>query len=236
MACDFFYRGNLPDVLLQEKVLKWISEYHGERALLVQPRSEDEYSTEYDVSKSLQYPEGLTTLERRMYRRGHGIKRLQYPCNYYGVIPIHRWQLDENGQFVFDRSAEGRLVRLLKLPGALGLPPCDDLYINCYADVVVKEGGYDRIISSSLRFALLLRIINLRWFPGLKVGDDDNVYDEVAKVLQDSSLEETFKDVTMNYKKCWDRFEMEYDKYYQTRGAKKVRVGSEKRDQAKSIF
>jgi hypothetical protein len=164
------------------------------------------------MSDSLQYPDGLTTLERHMYRHEHGTKRTQYPFNYYGVIPLYEWELEEHGQFIFDRSAGGRVVRFLKLPVELGLPANNDFYKKYKADVVVIEGGYDRIIGGGLHFALLLRTINLRWFQGLDVGDDYNVYEKVGKVLQDSGLVKTFKDESMNYQQCWDLFKIEYDK------------------------
>lgn len=128
------------------------------------------------------------------------------------VIPLYAWELEEHGQFTFDRCAEGRLVRFLKLPGELGLPARDDFYKKHAADVVVSKGGYDRIIGGSLHFALLLRIINLRWFPRLNVGDDYNVYKNVSEILQDSGLMETFKDESMNYQQCWDLFKIECDK------------------------
>jgi len=213
MGCDFYYSGILPDTGLQEKVQKWVSEYYEERAVLIQPRPSDEYFTEYDMSDSLQYPEGLTTyIERSMYRDEHGKKRTQYPFNYYGVFPLYGWELEEHGQFIFDRSADGRLVRFLKLPDELALPAKDDFYKKHEADIVVSEGGYDRIIGGTLHFALLLRIINLRWFPELNAGDDYNVYDRVGKVILESGLSETFKDESKNYQQCWDLFESEYDR------------------------
>ena len=156
MGCDFYYSGILPDTGLQEKVQKFVAEYYEDKAVLIQPRPGDEYFTEYDMSDSLQYPEGLTThMERYMYRDEHGTKRTQYPFNYYGVIPLYEWELEEHGQFIFDRSADGRLVRFLKLPDELGLPARDDFYKKHEADVVVSEGGYDRIIGGTLHFALV---------------------------------------------------------------------------------
>ena len=134
------------------------------------------------------------------------------PPIYYGVIPLYGWELEEHGQFIFDRSAEGHLVRFLKLPSELGLPARDDFYKKHEADVVVGEGGYDRRIGGSLHFAFLLRTINLRWFPGLDVGDDYNVYEKMGKVLQDSGLVKTFKDESMHYQQCWDLFKVECDK------------------------
>lgn len=213
MGCDFYYSGILPDTGLQEKVQKWVSEYYEENAVLIQPRPGDEYFTEYDMCDSLHYPEGLTTyMERSMYRDEHGKKSTQYPFNYYGVFPLFGWELEEHGQFIFDRSADGRLVRFLKLPDELALPAGDDFYKKHEAEVVVSEGGYDRKIRGSFSFALLLRIINLRWFPDLNVGDDYNVYEKVGTVLRESGLAETFKDEPKNFQQCWDLFKTVYDR------------------------
>jgi hypothetical protein len=213
MGCDFFYSAKLADKALQEKVIHLVSDYHGENAVLIHPSANVEYFTEYDFSDSLQYPKDLTTrMERSMYRLKHGTKHMRYPFNYYGVIPLYDWEFEEHGQFIFDRSAAGRLVRILKLPIELGLTPRDDFYKDHKAEVVVSEGGYDRIIGGSLHFALLLRIINLRWFAELNVHDDYNVYDSVGKVLGESSLAETFKDESKNYQQCWDLFKSEYDR------------------------
>ena len=63
-----------------------------------------------------------------------------------------------------------------------------------------------------MHFALLLRIINLRWFQGLNVEDDYNVYKNVGEILLDSGLVKSFKDESMNYQQCWDLFKVEYDK------------------------
>jgi hypothetical protein len=212
MGCEFYYSGSLPDKALQEKVLQWVAAYYEEKAVFILPGLGEDYLTEYELSDSLQYPEGLTDFERRDYRHEHGTKLMEYPFNYYGVIPLYGFELEENGQFIFDRSAGGRLVRFLKLPDALGLPPIEDYYKNHKADVVVKERGYDRLIGSDLNFALLLRIINLRWWPELHVGDDYNVYRDVGKVLWDSGLVETLRDESINYQECWDLFKVEYDR------------------------
>ena len=212
MGCDFFYSGILPDIKLQEKVVKWIAEYYEEKAVLIQPCPEDEYLTEYILSQSLRYPDRLNMYEEIMYRHEHGTKRMQYPFNYYGVVPLHGWELHEHSQIIFDRSAEGRMVRFLKLPDKFGLPARDDFYREHDAEVVLREGGYDRLIHNRLHFALLLCIINLRWFSTLNVGDDYSVYDTVSKVIEEVRLMETFRDETMNYQQCWDIFEKEYDK------------------------
>jgi hypothetical protein len=212
MGCDFFYWGKLTDTGLQEKVIECVAEYYEEKALLIQPHPGNEYFTGYNMSDSLHYPEGLTRLERSLYRLKHAEKRLRYPFNYYGVIPLYGWELEEYGQFIFDRSTEGQLVRFLKLPDDLGLPARDECYKKDEAAVLVKEGGYDRIIGDSFQFAVLLSIINLRWLPELDVEDDYDVYATVAKILRDSGLVEAFKDKSANYQKCWNLFRVEYER------------------------
>ena len=212
MGCDFFYWGKLTDTGLQEKVVECVAAYYEDKAVLIQPLPGTAYFTGYDMSRSLQYPQGLTRLERSLYRLEHAEKRLRYPFNYYGVIPLYGWELEEYGQFIFDRSTEGQLVRFLKLPDDLGLPARDECYKKDEAAVLVKEGGYDRIIGDSFQFAVLLSIINLRWLPELDVGDDYDVYTRVAKILQNSGLVETFKDESVNYQKCWDLFSVEYER------------------------
>ena len=103
-------------------------------------------------------------------------------------------------------------MRFLKLPTDLYLAPSDEFYKDYEAEVVVSEGGFDRLIGGTLHFALLLRIINLRWFPDLSVGDDDNAYERVGKVLRETGLDETFKGEAKNYQQCWDLFISEYDR------------------------
>ena len=113
MGCDFFYDGCLPDIKLQEKVIRFFLTYNSSE-MLIHPKSEKKYLTKH-VSV------------RKDYLNSYKL----YPFNFYGIIPDHDDTLFVQDQFIFDRSAHGKLVRFLKLPESFKLSPHNKFYLNC---------------------------------------------------------------------------------------------------------
>lgn len=202
MGCDFFWSGELPDIKLQEKVIKlavshYSSCYDEEQPLYIHPNAELSY---------------LTQLEDGHY----GFKEIQYPFDYYGIIPFSDYKLYGHRQFVFDRTANGRMVQFLKLPTSFNLPPDKEVYLHTKSEVVVNNGGHDRNYGD-LKLALLLNLIRLRWWPEFEIHDEYSTCLMVADVWEDSNLVEPLKNETVDFQQSWDLFEIEYYRRYPKR-------------------
>lgn len=198
MGCDFFYSGTLADTALQQKVINLAASYFSEIALYIHPKPESEYLTKY-------------------YTRSDYITSPKlYPFNYYGIIPYFEDKLCDYGQFVFDRTDGGKLIRFEKLPNCFDKPPWDDLYINEEAEVVLTEGGHTRM-DASYAFALLLNLMKIRWWPELWLGDDYDVCSDVGGFLKDTGLDITFNNEGLGFKPCYDLFIQEKDRLYPPR-------------------
>lgn len=191
MGCDFFYSGTLPDVKAQEEVVSLASSFYDSISLKVSPDPATRYLT-YFVTYDL----------RRLTE--------EYPFNFFGIAPFFEDKIFEQGQFIFDRSDNGKLVSLRKIPDHFNLPPFEEHLMEIDEQVVIKEGGYSRN-GGSLGFALLLEIIRLRVWPDLSAGDDYNICDEVKGILYDAGLVEDMRDTTFDFNKCWELFKAEYD-------------------------
>ncbi len=140
VGCDIFYDGHLNNPILQEKVVELVSSYYAEDLYLVRPEPEIYYHTCYLWEKPSK----------------------QYPFNFFGVIPkLGDDSLFARGQFVFDRSAGGKLVTLHKFPSpykmAWGVS-----YEDTDSDIVAEYGGYLRAIGSTAPFIFLLTLIKIK--------------------------------------------------------------------------
>lgn len=191
MGCDFSYSGSLPDIKAQEQVVSLASSFFDSIALKVSPDPATRYLTRFISFK------------------GH-LAPVKYPFNFFGIVPFFEHKICEYGQFIFDRTDNGRLVRFLKVPDHYNLPPWDECYGDDDEQLIVQQGGYARN-GGSLSFALLMEIIRLRIWPDLSAGDDYNICDEVKGILYDAGLVEDMKDATFDFNKCWELFKAEYD-------------------------
>jgi len=206
VGCDFWYSGTLPDVGKQETVIKFVETYYTDIALFVTPQPRQTYTTVL---------EGY-----------HGDNQQQwaaaYPFDFYGIIPHAGSGIHEHGQFVFDRTAGGRLVRLMELPDSFGLRHREDPPEASFADepearaeVRVLEGGYNRTLTkNAFVFALLLNVVRHRWWPGLDVGDDYNCYRDVGRMISAFGLSSRLRDEALDFDACWQLFSEEYDAHY----------------------
>lgn len=99
MGCDFFWRGEIPEVDMQERAVRFLAPHFANRAVLApQPR--------------LRVP----VLISEGYGRGERFESA-YPFDFFGLVPNRdapkEWDAWERGQLVFDRSANGQLVTVV---------------------------------------------------------------------------------------------------------------------------
>jgi hypothetical protein len=139
-----------------------------------------------------------------------------YPFDFFGVIPHIHDGILEHGQFVFDRAAGGRLVRLLKLPDSFTVAPNELETDTDDVDVVVKEGGYNRELGGD-SFALLLNVIKLRWWPELDAGDDYNLCDVIGNMIWEYALARRMKNEGIDFDACFRLLSDEHEKRHPKR-------------------
>ena len=194
MGSDFFYFGKLPQPALQEMVINMVQSYYSDY-LSIFPMPESKYCTlaQCNVKKE---------------------KRTSYPFDYFGVIPNNGYFIQ--GQFVFDRTAEGELVTLLKYPGSCGISTdaggdSEIMDIEEGVEVYTNSGGYCRLIEGG-EFALLLNIIRLRYWRDLSASDDYNEIQEVGEMIEAFGLVSAMKDWRLDFPACLRIFGEEYQK------------------------
>jgi|SRR3972149_5729159 len=202
--CEFFYsdhRRSLIDTNLQQKVINLAASFYKDVALYIYPKPDTKYLTKYSGH--------LLSVDLALLDS-------EYPFNYFGIIPLNENRVDEMGQFVFDRTPGGRLVRFLKLPISFNVQPSDDSYLNEKEEVVIKRGAYMRIPhdSRASRFALLLYIIKLRWWPDFFFRDNSRIYSEICDIIFDSGLDTIFRDESLDYESCWNIYDKECARRY----------------------
>jgi hypothetical protein len=194
MGSDFFYFGKLPQPALQEMVINMVQSYYSDY-LSIYPMPESKYCT----------------LARCNVKKE---KRTSYPFDYFGVIPNYGYFIQ--GQFVFDRTAEGELVTLLKYPGSCGISTdaggdSEIMDIEEGVEVYTNSGGYCRLIEGR-EFALLLNIIRLRYWRDLSASDDYNEIQEVGEMIEAFGLVSAMKDWRLDFPACLRIFGEEYQK------------------------
>lgn len=198
MGCDIFYSGSLADEGLQLEVLRFVTSWHDEIALRLEPIPEERFATSIE----------------------HRHPLVDYPFDFIGIIPLFHDKLLEHRQFVFDRTGGGRLVRLLKLPARFNLPSdpvFDEMVPRRWGDVVLKVGGYTREIGAARAYNLLLNIIRLRWWPELRLNDDYSESDYVASDLWEFGLVNVFQNRNLDFNECWRLYQEEYQKRHPKR-------------------
>jgi hypothetical protein len=181
LGCDVFYGGQLFNPILQEKVLELVRSYYSEGYYLVRPEPDTYYHT------------------RRLWENPSEL----YPFNYYGVIPhLSDGSYLDRGQFIFDRSAGGELVTLHKIPGSYKMA-WGDKNKDADFDVVVTNGGYDRMIESPVCFVFLLTLIKIKWWPEFNYGDDYCYDDEIMKKLRELGIDVALKKKDIDFNYAW---------------------------------
>jgi len=139
-----------------------------------------------------------------------------YPCYYYGVI--HGCNRTDGtisfGEFVFDRTAGGRLVSFDELPPA---------YLDNQAgndgrteiqnrDLTVRLNLTNTVRGNTL-YPLLLTIIKLRWWPDLVCSDDD-FCQEYTQEIWKYGLTKKLMDENLDFRECLKLYRKEREKYF----------------------
>lgn len=194
MGTDFFYSGKLPHPPLQELVIRFVESYFT-TFTRVQTKPENGYRTLWE------------NLNKKTLHES-------YPFDYFGIIPYSGF-LFSRSQFVFDRSAQGELVTLLDFPAQHGMPPIDEKERYFPGDewrdvaVCVESGGYCRLGGGG-DFALLLNILQLRYWPDLSVSDDYQVTIEIGEMIKEYGLLSAMKNWRLDFPACSNLFEKEH--------------------------
>ena len=113
MGCDFFFKGNLPDVGLQEKVINFVKEYFDKIDLEISPNTALNYSTEIILPRK--WPQYDPRSEQYD----------EYSYNYFGIVTDCKdeYGINDAGQFIFNRNDKGRLVTIMRLPESFVILP-----------------------------------------------------------------------------------------------------------------
>lgn len=182
----FLYSGCLPDTVLQRKVINFIDSYYNGSTTIVRPKPE------------------LTCLTK------HGLEISEAPFNYFGIIPSFGDDESMGGQFVFDQSAGGKLIRLLKFPGQCNETPGYCSPSDRKAEVIVGENVYVKT-PHRVAFALLLNIIRLRWCPALHWSDEHDLCSDICEMLWSSGLTRTVMKADVQFDTCCKLMEAEFE-------------------------
>lgn len=182
----FLYSGRLPNIGLQRKVINFVHSYYHGAVSIVHPKS------------------GLICLTK------HGLEISETPFSYFGVIPTFRDDQFMGGQFVFDQSAGGKLIRLLKFPGQCNETPGYSSPSDRKADVIVGENVYAKT-PHRVAFALLLNIIRLRWWPTLHWSDEHDLCSDICEMLWSSGLTRTVMKADVQFDTCCKLMEAEFE-------------------------
>ena len=145
---------------------------------------------------------------------GNGTHRVRLSLQFFfGVIPICKEGILEHGQFIFDNSAGGRIVRMFKLPEFYKFPPSERGYLKEDIEVYVEVGGYNRVLSAgNFAFSLLLNLIRLRWCPGLHIGDDYGWCEDMGHMIWKYGLSGKLADEELDFSTCFHLLSQEYDR------------------------
>lgn len=182
----FLYSGYLPNPVLQRKVINFVHSYYNGAANIVHPKPE------------------LACLTKR------GLEMSEAPFDYFGVIPSFCNDQFMGGQFVFDQSSGGKLIRLLRFPGQAKETPGYSSANDCKADVIVGENVYAKT-PHRVAFALLLNFIRLRWWPALSYSDEHGWCSYICTILWSSGLTKTIMKGDVQFDTCFKLMEAEFE-------------------------
>ena len=192
MGCSFYFKGTVPEPDVQEKVIAFVQQYYTDVELIIRPEPDTVYRTRFVT------PEEETEDD--------------YPFNFFGVVPLgDRYSLRPHGQFIFDRTAGGELVRFLKLPYECeeGEDAPERSTEECV--VAIARGGYNRL-PLGIGFSLLLHIIKLRWCPDLEMDDGYFVCEKTGAQIWEYGLAQKLSDENLDYNICRALFFDELDR------------------------
>ena len=225
MGWKCYYSGSLPDIILQEKVIKFIqNSFPSPPDLIVKPYPDIKYDVRVYYGKSVDEAGQIHSCcndfcHEKAYSPSKGRANVEqiirdYPCNYFGIIQwCNRKDGTINGgQFIFDRTAGGLLINISKL-----FP----IYLSAQTENENKEiPEPESMVQINLRgielyeWPLLLNIIKLRWWPDLECSDDEDACAEVAHDIRKYGLAKKLMDENLNYDECIRLMNIEHEKYF----------------------
>ncbi len=130
----------------------------------------------------------------------------QYPFNYFGVIPkLSDDSLLDRGQFIFDRSAGGKLVTLHKFPSPYKMA-WSKSYKDADSNIVAENGGYLRTMGSTDPFMFLLTLIKTKWWPELNFGNDYSCAEIIMDDIKEVELDFILKGRYLDFDSAWDLY------------------------------
>lgn len=191
MGCDFFFSGSIPATETQEKIIEFVRSHYSNADLFIQPDPRSIYRTL--IVKSSQRQEK------------------DHPFDFYGVIPFAKTGILEHGQFIFDRANGGCLVRILKLPDSFDVQPHSQYVGEETAEVVIRDGGYNRELGG-YGFATLLNIIRLRWWPELDMDDDYGLCTRVGNLIWEYGLARRMANEQLDFDICMHLLTREHER------------------------
>ena len=222
MGYECYYSGVLPDTALQEKVIKFAqSFYSGPPDLIVTPYPHIKYDTKISYIRKI--GEAIPgCCNEKVWREWNGYASCEqhlsdYPCDYYGII--HGCDRTNGfiyyGEFVFDRTAGGRLVSFDNWP---------DVYLDHQAENDGEVGGRNgdltvrlnltNTVRGNTAYPLLLSIIKLRWWPDLVCSDDEDFCQEYTQEIWKYGLAKKLMDENLDFDECLKLYRKEHEKYF----------------------
>lgn len=227
MGWECYYSGSLQDLTLQEKVIRFVQTFWEHPPdLIVKPYPDIKYDVRVSYRKNVDESGQVHNCCNDFchekiwwkWKRYASVEQIihDYPCNYYGMI--QSCDLKDGtiygGDFIFDRTAGGRLIEIDKLfpiylktqteNGNNEIPESESM-------VEIKLRGNVRKIYG---FPLLLNVIKLRWWPDLDCSDDEDLCVEIAENIWKYGLTKKLMDENLNYDECEKLYYTEHEKYF----------------------
>ena len=215
MGWECYYSGSLPNIILQEKVIRFVQTFWEHPAdLIVTPYPDIKYDVRVSYWKSIDESGRVHSCCNdfcheniwKKWKRHASVEQIihDYPCNYFGIIQGCNRENGtiDGGEFIFDRTLGGRLIEIDKLfPIYLDTQTgnANEETSEHESMVEIKYGGNVRKIYG---FPLLLNIIKLRWWSDLECSDDDDMCAEVAHDIWKYGLAKKLMDESLNYDEC----------------------------------
>ena len=196
MGCDFFWEGHVADPELQKKAIYFIRQYFKDPSDVTyfEPKPDLLLPTLFDGENEDRFEEA-------------------YPFNFFGLAMSFDWDdsnMRERWQFVFDRTAGGRMVSILETPETIAKYGQELSYAPEKYQVRVRTGGHDRYDGGGGLFALMLNVVRLRYAEDLWAGDDYDIYKSIKRDIEAWNLAMFLQGETEGPDQCYDIYYREF--------------------------
>lgn len=216
MGCSFYYEGCLKDHKAQEEVIELAEQLAGEQGFILLPDSNKKYLAKIGLDSNL--------LEDGSYTQSSGISDPSCGFDFYGISfygnPLQKDFGAVTDQFIFHRCQPGSLAYIENREGMIVSLKLDQLRQYSYPDydeaefyegskcpvLHVDSGGHFRC-GGGAKFALLLKLIKLRWMPDLEMSDDYGNCDSIERIIHHHRLAGKFSKKSMSFEDCWEMVE-----------------------------